>query len=380
MSQNSSTSSSRTVRRYLAVLAGMVALGLGLVVGLNVLVDPWWLFTHANALNRVQEDIDERAQKTNWLEARAGQFDTALLGSSRVTYVDRRDFAPLRVFNYGFNAMLPGEYRPYLDHFVAVNGKAPELVFLGVDFFTSGVEPVFAPRPPEPYLAQAGSLRYATSVLLSLDTAAHSLRSLATSLGLTAGGKPERYDRNDIRFLGRAVTGEMRDRNLLRTLEQYRSRIYGPRFAYDAALPERWRELRRAYPKTRFVVFTTPESAPLFSLMVKQGHLREHERWLADLAEVFGEVWDFAGLNSVTLDPTNYLDAHHFEPRVGRLIVDRLLDRPLPAEHADFGRRVTPTNLQAHLDAVRGRLGKLDPDPIRTARERARATGAVSPG
>lgn len=358
----------------------MAALGLGSVVGLNVLVDPWWLFTHANALNRVQEDIDERAQKTNWLEARAGQFDTALLGSSRVTYIDRRDFAPLRVFNYGFNAMLPGEYRPYLDHFVAVNGKAPEIVFLGVDFFTSGVEPVFAPRPPEPYLAQAGSLRYATSVLLSLDTAAHSLRSLGTSLGLTAGGKPERYDRNDIRFLGRTITGEMRDRNLLRTLEQYRSRIYGPSFAYDATLPERWRELRRAYPETRFVVFTTPESAPLFSLMVKQGHLREHERWLADLAEVFGEVWDFTGLNSVTLDRTSYLDAHHFEPRVGRLIVARLLDRPLPAERADFGRRVTPTNLQAHLAAVRGRLGKLDPDPIRTARERARATGAVSPG
>jgi hypothetical protein len=167
----------------------------------------------------------------------------------------------------------------------------------------------------------------------------------------------------------------MRSRNLLRTLEQYRTQVYGPSFAYDAELPQVWRALRAAFPTTRFLVFTTPESAPLFSLMVKLGHLPDYERWLADLASAFGEVWDFTGINSVTTDQTNYLDAHHFTPQVGRLIVDRLLDRPVPPAHADFGRLVTAADVPAHLAAIRARLPRLDPDPIRTARERAQAIG-----
>jgi hypothetical protein len=379
MSPSSSTSSSKNARRYLALLLGLAALGCGLVAGLNALVDPWWFFTHANALNRVQEDIDERAQKTNWLRARAGQFDAVLIGSSRASYVDQGAFAPLRLFNYSVNAMTPREYQPYLDHFAAVNGW-PKVIFLGVDLFTSRVKPVFDLAPPAFYLARAGDRRYLLGSLLSLETAGYSLRSVQASLGLAPARKPERYDRGNVRFFGRPITEEMRGRNLVRSLEQYRAMVYGPDFVYDRGLPEVWRRLRRAYPDARIVVFTTPESRPLFSLMVRMGRFPDYERWLADLVGAFGEVWDFMGLNSVTDDQTNYLDAHHFTPEIGRLIVDRLVGRPLPVEHAAFGVRVTPANLRWHLDRMRGSLPSVDPDPIRTARERLQASEAVRSG
>lgn len=379
MSPNSSTSSSSGSRRYLALLLSLALFGAGLVVGLNALIDPWWFFTHENRLNRVQEDIDERAQKTNWLQARAGSFDSVLIGSSRASYIDQNDFAPLKLFNYAVNAMMPREYQPYLDHFAAVNGP-PKVIVLGVDFFTSRVKPVFDLAPPEFYLARAGDPRYALSTLLSLETATYSLRSVQASLGLAPARKPERYDRDNVRFFGRTITEEMRSRNLLRTLEQYRTRVYGDDFVYDTGLPEVWRRLRESYPDARILVFTTPTSEPLFSLMVKMGRFSDYERWLTDLTDVFGEVWDFMGLNSVTRVQANYLDAHHFEPRIGRLIVDRLQGRPLLAEHADFGRLVRPANLEPHLAAMRRSLRGTDPDPVRTARERLRAGDAVGPG
>jgi hypothetical protein len=172
----------------------------------------------------------------------------------------------------------------------------------------------------------------------------------------------------------------MRSRNLLRGLEQYLTLVYGPDFTYDEGLLEVWRRLRQAYPDARLVVFTTPESRPLFSLMVRMGHFPDYERWLADLVGAFGEVWDFTGLNSVTEDQTNYLDAHHFTPEIGRLIVDRLAGRPLPFEHVDFGVQVTRASLRQHLDRLRGRLPGVDPDPVRTARERLKASEAVRPG
>lgn len=379
MSPSSSTSSSRAAGRYLALLLGLALLGSGLVVGLNVLADPWWFFTHENRLNRVQEDIDERAQKTNWLHARAGSFDAVLLGSSRSTYIDQADFAPLKLFNYSVNALTPREYQPYLDHFAAVNGR-PKAIFLGVDFFASRTKPVFPAEPPATYLARADDPRHRLSALLSLETAYHSLRSVQASLGLAPQRRPERYDRRNVRYFGREITAEMRGRNFLRTLEQYRTKVYGADFVYDAELPEVWRRLKEAYPDARIVVFTTPISEPLFSLLVKMGRFPDYERWLADLTAVFGEVWDFMGVNSVTRDLRNYLDAHHFAPRIGRLIADRVQGRPLPPAHADFGRRVTPASLGPHLAQARRSLPGIDPDPVRTARERLRAVVAVQPG
>ncbi|MFO1072716.1 MAG: hypothetical protein U1E17_08565 [Geminicoccaceae bacterium] len=378
MSPNSSTSSSEAARRFLAVFLGVVALGCTLVVGLNALIDPWWFFAQANPLNRVQEDVDERAQKTNWLEARKGEFDAVLIGSSRASYIDRHDFAPLKLFNYAVNAMTPREYQPYLDHFAAVNGR-PKVIYLGVDLFTSRVKPVFDLAPPEFYLGRAGDPRYLASALLSLETAGYSLRSVQGSLGLDPARKPERYDRDDVRYFGRTITEEMRYRNLLRSLEQYRTKVYGADFVYDAGLPEVWRHLRESYPEARIVVFTTPTSEPLFSLMVQMGRFPDYERWLADLVGTFGEVWDFMGLNSITTEQHHYLDAHHFEPAVGRLIVARINGGMLPPEHADFGRLVTPANLPAHLATMRGLLPAVDPDPIRTARERLQNGDAAPP-
>ena len=53
------------------------------------------------------------------------------------------------------------------------------------------------------------------------------------------------------------------------------------------------------------------------------------EEWAAE----FGEVWDFMGVNSVTSDLLHYRDAQHFDPEIGRLIADRLLERPAYRAH-----------------------------------------------
>ncbi|MFL5336330.1 MAG: hypothetical protein ACJ8H8_24920, partial [Geminicoccaceae bacterium] len=94
----------------------------------------------------------------------------------------------------------------------------------------------------------------------------------------------------------------------------------------------------------------------------------DYGRWLADLTVAFGEVWDFMGLNSVTTDISRYRDAQHFDPGIGRLIVNRLLQQPVEPQHADFGRRVTPESLRAHMTYIRAQSACLDRDPVGTAR------------
>jgi hypothetical protein len=185
---------SHPFRRYLAVLLVAPLLGAGGVTGVNALVDPLWFFTHAHRLNRAQISFDQRAQKTNWLHARRGRFDAVLLGSSRSTYIDQHDFAPLRLFNYAAESMMPQEYRPYLDHFARANGRPPAVVVLGVDFFGGRDVPRLGDRhDAAAYTGRAGDPRHLAGALLSLDLLGWSLRTAARSAGLH--GPVARLDR-----------------------------------------------------------------------------------------------------------------------------------------------------------------------------------------
>lgn len=367
----------RRSRRYLALALGLVLLGSGGIAAANALMDPLWLFPYEHPLNRVQREFDERAQKTNWLAARAGRFDAVLLGSSRSTYINQNDFAPLSLFNYAVNAMWPRDYRAFLDHVTAVNGRPPELVVLGVDFYGSRAEPVGDTRPPEPYFAQAGQPAYVAGSLLSLPLLKRSLRVASDSLELVRLAHDlDRYDRHNVRRMARGIEREEREAATRRNVATYRHHIFGPGYRYNDELAALLRELRDAYPDTRFVVFTTPIRQPLLEAIVEAGRLPDHARWLADLTAVFGEVWDFMGPNSVTTEPAWYRDDQHFSEAIGRLIADRLMGRPVPERFADFGRRVTPESLEAHLGWLYRRLDVQAPRPEPGAPE---APGALSP-
>lgn len=74
--------------------------------------------------------------------------------------------------------------------------------------------------------------------------------------------------------------------------------------------------------------------------------------WLRDVVDAGGAVWDFAGYNPVTADPSRYVDAIHFDDSVGERILRRACgvdDDPNDA----FGVRVTAANLEAHIASLR---------------------------
>jgi hypothetical protein len=180
-------------------MLAVVLLCAGGVAGFNALIDPWWFFAHAHPVNRVQKPFDEPAQKTNWLHALPGRFEAVLFGSSRTAYIDQNAFAPYGMLNYAVNAMWPHEYRPYLDHFTAMNGRPPELVVPGVDFVGTSDVPI---------------------------------------------DDHDRYDRSNARFLSDAVTKADRACAVLADLERSSERVFGPTYIYNPRLPTLWRAAR----------------------------------------------------------------------------------------------------------------------------------------
>lgn len=333
-------------KTYTVVFFALFAACLAGVGAFNAYVDPLWLFGHANASNVKQVGFDERQQKTNRVIFGNFPYDALLLGSSRTTFIDQNDFPGLRVFNYAVSGMRPSEYAGYIRHARQRRGSAFDTIFIGIDFFATNRNYGGQALPPEHYIAMTEKSLYRLESLISLDTMKRSRNNLKAR-----HEECDCYNRNNVKTMVRNQTARMPE-IMSKDLAVFRHKIYGPDYTYDGTLPETWRHLLQENSGSRFVIFTTPISAPLFATLVETGHFPDLERWLREVVGAFGEVHDFMGVNSITTDLANYQDGGHFYPPVGQLIALRLTggtDR-VPT---DFGVRVTPTNLEQHLFNLR---------------------------
>jgi hypothetical protein len=78
------------------------------------------------------------------------------------------------------------------------------------------------------------------------------------------------------------------------------------------------------------------------------------------LVDVFGEVYDFMGINTITNNPSNYADLHHFYPEFGTLIADRVTGVKNSKLPDDFGIRINKENLEAHLKQIDKQVASLN--------------------
>lgn len=315
---------------------------------------------------------DDRTQKTNYILNTDKSFDTLLVGSSRVWFIDQRLFENSSTFNYALGAMYPDEY----DGFISAAAERHPLrkVYIGLDFFGTSKNKMFLPlKKQSDYMADATKRMRMLGMLLSRDGAFQAVQTIRFSL-FDAAVSGEYADHD---FIGhrREIIQKNRYQTVLNQLLLFGEKGYGAGYEWNEGLDALFRNLRERHPELVFVVFTTPISAPMFSLLVRDGRLPEYERWLGLLVQNFDTVYDFMGLNSITTDLGNYVDAHHLKDARGRIIVDRLEGRDALVP-SDFGVRVTRENLEGHLADIRSQVGKLDPDPVETFR--AKANGQAS--
>lgn len=121
--------------------------------------------------------------------------------------------------------------------------------------------------------------------------------------------------------------------------------------------------------------FLSPLRAPYEEEVVARYGFDAIEKWKRDLVVLFAEearrtgrtypLWDFSGYHTVTLEevpPSGvfydmrwFSDKAHFKEETGSMILDRLFGTcSSPCEIPwDFGVRLTPENIDAHLESIR---------------------------
>lgn len=324
----------------------------GIVLLLNITADPLLLLPFVHKWNNRVRFINERQQKTNQLYFShfygKSRYDGIILGSSRSSALSGHLFAPhYNVYNYAAAASRPDEAISYLSFAQELLGKDLNVVIIGLDFMGTGFKSKSRVKGGTPviYTQEIKKPLYTLANLLNLKSAHLATRILRANLNPKKESYYERKTNTIVEYF--RPTSEEQNAAFNETLNIYREAFRN--YKYSDFYKDELLDIKKAFPRTRFIVFTTPVAAPHWELIEEFGLLPQYKQWLKESVEVFGEVWHFMDKNEVTENWQLYFsDSHHLYPKEADLITRRLLgeEKGLPK---GFGKKLTAQNLDSYL-------------------------------
>ena len=327
-----------------------------LVVSVNYIVDPLWLFNHSNRLNQKQGSYDERQLKSNYLYFKLKQnFDGILLGSSRATYVDQNDFVNMNIFNYSSGAMQPYEYKFYIDFAKKVKGKDLKYIIIGSDFFGTIALDKNIRINPDKYTKNITDLNKYKS-LFSINTFNKSISNIRYSLR----DREMYYNRGNIKYHKIIPMNEMIKKHIM-SLKANTKFFEYPNYKYDDEYINILKTIKNENINTKFIIYTSAITSDLLVSIVKNAEKwNEYKRWLNELIEVFGEVNHFMTINTITRNLENYYDDNHAYPFVLKLLANKLSNYENKDIPQDFGVLLTKNNIDEYLNSLKKEIDEYD--------------------
>jgi len=332
-------------KKWLKIFAILSFIGIMFVGGINWVMDPLWNFQHKLNYNNIQDGFNERQQKTNYVNSRYMNYDGVLLGSSRTTHINQNFFKNMNIFNYASNSMRPYEYKGDIDFFKRKNLKALKYIIIGADFYGIGKPVDVKFKEPKFYINKTESLGYRYKMLFSLDSLKYSLRNIRNFYQ----GAKEYYDRNNIKYVSK-VSEKERLKRYTKNLKRHTKSFMKPKYQYNTNLIPIYKSLKSDNPNTKIIIFTSPITADLLVSIIKNGDkLKEYEEWLKNMINIFGEVYQFMDINSVTTNLQNYPDDDHYYDNIAKLVANRIANNDNPNIPGDFGILLNRYNIDGYI-------------------------------
>lgn len=339
-------------KRFLKIVFGLSILIIFLISGLNYVVDPLWLFNHSNKLNQKQGSFDERQLKTNHLYYNLkDNFEGILLGSSRATYINQNDFVNMNIFNYSSGAMMPSEYKTFIDFAKKIRGKDLKYIIIASDFFgtnkAGGQNKIHSGH----YIDNAlNTNRY--KFLISFDT----LRKSIANVRYSFLGRSLYYDRETVKHHDKIPIDKLLPK-FYSSLKASTSLFSDPHYMYNDEYIDILKSIKKENPNSKFIVFTSAISSDLLVSKIKNAdRWEDYKRWLIELTEVFGEVYNFMTINTITKDIENYYDDNHLYPSALKLLAGKLSYADNGDIPKDFGVLLTKDNIEKHLESLKKQI------------------------
>lgn len=357
------------MRPYLAIAAGLPAVLVAGIAGINYVLDPYLIHQWDSAhVQRLRQPVEKLSAWGKTYAVAVFRPQTVYLGNSRTELgLAVAGGGSARVFNAALSGATLGDAIRMLGH-ARQSGPVSRVVWgLDAPSFTltagnSELEPGL--------LAQDGAYLL-RRVLLDLQRAV-SVDMSRASLAML-GGQAESICRASLAGYGQRDNACMRYRIAgwggtsavigARTREFLRGE--GPRADALPALEQALREGCRV----QWRLYINPTHAMTIDGLYWAGRGAQYESWLAALAQLGARVrhagcdvriYDFSGFNSVTSeavprpgdrrDMANYWETSHYRDRVGAAILARLDGAAAPG---GFGVELEPSTIAQRIAALR---------------------------
>jgi hypothetical protein len=323
----------------------------GITATINYLMDPLWCFSVSNRYNQIQDDFNERQQKTNYVTYHEFDKDALIIGSSTSTSLNQHHYRGLRAYNYAINGLHPDEYLPYIMYAKERNGRDFQYIFMGMDFMLTTVLP-----PPSidaaGVIADAQSPLYRIKTLLSLSTLQYSRRNFLNYLH----GKHIYYDRNNVKY-STILSRKDLEHNMVSAMKVFEDSekpyAFKNHYRYNDGYRRILETIRDKNPKSKIVVYTVPVIDPYYVMMVRYNHIPEYERWIREIVDVYGECYNFYFPSWLTREYMKYFhDPNHFYPFVADMLVDAMYNGK-DSEASGICIRITKDNIDQKLALIR---------------------------
>jgi hypothetical protein len=364
-------------RLYATAFAGFAVAIFGLVVAANALFDPEGVLgtgvVQATSLN-------DRLMRVNEYKRSADQYDGLLFGSSRTPGIPVGELSRRMGANFANFSQLGGnmvDYEPVLEYVLRTkhdNGQRLRAVFLLLDLDGFGTasptnKSLQTLQPPEltgesvghfrwRYLTaiQYGPWREAVSMMLarlrarggtavevkSPPVAVPTPAAQAAAAQATVIPVVTPFDRAVLRPAGAAEP--VRVARPIVPSEQQR----------QLALLKRFVQLCRQND-IQLVVAATPLNRRLAALYRRQELIRRRD----EIASIV-PLWDFGSPDWLSDQPGVWLDEGHFQPQVGKMMLDAMFDPGRGSAPADFGHLYGGEQSNGALDRGSLRDGGVD--------------------
>ena len=332
------------------------------VVTLNYAVDPMWCFNHETPYAEWREFIDERIQKANLLRFRKDKIDTLIIGSSRVMQMDTDKIGD-GAFNLGLSSCMPMEYPILMEIFHKTRGYYPNKIIVGLDFFgsnTTYADGTKANRAvPTLQMLDDNAFIYCMEMLSSIELSRKSFNLIRKNINIKEDGIEYADVKHSAGHMGAGayyppIEDIEHKKHVGRTLYFDFKKIY-EFFQYNDRYKEDISALVQPPIRAEVEPFVTPEGTLTMRLIAETpGRIDDYERMIRDAVEVFGGVWNFMYVNSVTSNHLYWREPSHSIGQVNEWVLDRIFGTGNPP--VDFGVYVTKDNIDEHLKEVRAQL------------------------
>ena len=376
---SSATTSTHFLRSFwLATVLLLLATGL-----FNALIDPFRMFNTPEiaGLNVLKPAIHSHARMAKAHAIRLLKPQALILGNSRADVgIDPRhpgwNDSIARVYNSSLTSGRIDEMLAYLQHAQA-NGPLQQVVLsLDLPMFNANWrhEADFDPSR----LSHPGGFPLATGWLKDLITALFSLDALKASID-TIRSQDEPTTINN---LPNGLVDSSQKWQVIHNKGGHR-RVFLSNIRYNLTQPDGWTgfdlEPVDASPSPLatlesiavfceennidLYLFISPIHASKLDVIWQIGLGETLETWKRRITAIAAahnvRLWDFSGYNSITTEPFPALDdaetqmqyyweGSHYRTNVGRLVLNRMFGS-LDGVPEDFGRQLTPQNIERHL-------------------------------